>query len=132
MASRIVFAVKPTIYHPTGLKLKDTEYPCPKLLIEELLKDLLYTYNPPGLHKCSSLCRQMAQVVIGYPHSEGVRGSVSEEFEEKLQFFEDAITNFMDDRECWFKEKLEVHSLVIRFLPCTRYLEVADAAIYLF
>lgn len=132
MASRIVFAGNPTVYHPTGLKLRSSECPCPKSLIKELLKELLYPYNPPGLHQCTSLCRQTTQLIIGYPHTEGVRDSVSEEFEEKLQIFEDSVTNFLDDQDSWFKEKLEVHSLVIRFLPCTRYLEVMDAALYLF
>ena len=132
MAYRVVFANSPLVYHPSGLKLKRNECPCPKQLIEELLKDVLLSYNPPELHRCSSLCRQSSQILIGYPYTEDVRTAVSDEFEEKLQIFEDAVTFHTDDEEYWYKEKMEVHSIVLRFLPCVKYLEVINAAIYLY
>ena len=128
---RIAFASNPTVFHPTGLKLKNSECPCPKQIIEELLKDLMHTYNPPGSHQCTSLCGQVTQLLIGCPHTEDLKSSVSELFEEKLQLFEELVTCYLDDGECWYKERMEVCTIAIRFLPCVKYMEVIDAAIYL-
>ena len=132
MATRFIFTKTPTIYHSTGLKLEKYECPCPKKLIEELLKDLLISWNPPHLHKrCTSLCGQPVQLVIGYPKSVDVKTSCSELIERKVEEYENDATNSLADEDVWYKEKVELHSLAIRFLPCVKVMEILDAALYL-
>ena len=132
MDTRFVFAKTPVVFHASGLILDRHECPCPKQLIEELLKDLIVTWNPPHLHRrCTALCGQPVQILMGYPKSVDVKSSCSELIEKKVMAYEEEATNCLADEDVWYKEKVEMQSLVLRLLPCVKVMEILDAAIYL-
>ena len=129
--NEVIFMKKPTIYHATGLILTGSNLPNPECLVSELLQDIFVTWNRPYPHRCTKMCRQMAQIFIGYPRTEDVKSSCSDRCEKAVRLFEHRITNELESLDQGEKEILEIQSIIIRFFPCVNYLEVVDAAIYL-
>ena len=126
----ISFARKPSVYHPTGLKLSGPDIPCPKDLINELLQEIFVTWNRPYPHVCNKLCRQMTQLYLGYPNTVDVKSACSDRCEEIVMNYEDAITSALMDTDSCDLGQMELQSCIIRFFPCVSSLEVVDAAIY--
>ena len=133
--TRFIYANEPVMFHSNGLVMGDREMPPihriigkeTKAFINTLLKKILVEVNPIGYHQCNSLCKQSVQFLLGYPHGCDLRSAVPVEMDNKLDEFEKLI-----ERKVYqTKEKVEVQTVSIRLLPCSRYLEILDCAIYL-
>ena len=118
------------IYLPNGLLL-DKRF-CPtsyasKIIIDRLLTHLFVESNPRDGHRCTNLCSQTTQCLIGFPNTEDVRTSCPTRDAELVEQFE----KWMSFIICEPDEEVTLQSLVIEFLPCSRVLEVLAVSFYL-
>ena len=133
--TRYVYKNEPVMYHSNGLMVGDREMPPisrtigaeTKRFINDLLKRILVDINPVGYHQCNSLCKQPVHLLLGYPHGCDVKSAVPVEMDKTVANFEELI----EKRVYSLKERVELQTLSIRLLPCSRYLEILDCAIYL-
>ena len=130
MSTRVAFASTPLMFHSNGL-LVDAKLLPPvkaiKQLIYELMVDILLTVNPYKNHQCTSLCGQDVQIILGFPHGSMVAEALPPKANRLLKEFENMVKRitYADEQDA------EVQSLVVRFLPCSKYLEIISASIYL-
>ena len=133
--TKYIYAKEPVMFHANGLLVGDREMPPiakiigkeTKLFINNLLKKILVDVNPIGYHQCNTFCKQPVQLLLGYPHGCDVRSAVPVEMDEAVAEFEKLI-----EREVYLMdEEVELQTISIRLLPCSRYLEILDCAIYL-
>lgn len=135
MTTKFTYACEPVMFHANGLKVGDREMPPAYLIMGPqikkftncLLKKILVETNPVGHHKCNSMCRQQVQFLIGYPHGCDLKSAVPLDMREKVEDFEKLISNrlYQDIID------VEVQSVAIKLLPCSRYLEIIETAYYL-
>lgn len=135
MATKYSYASEPVMFHANGLKVGDREMPSAASMMgshmrrftNNLLKKVLVESNPVGHHQCTSFCRQQVQFLIGYPHGCDLKNSVPRDMVDMVENFETLISkklygNIVD---------VEIQSVSIRLLPCSRYLEIIETAFYL-
>ena len=133
--TRYVYAKEPVMYHANGLLVGDREMPTmarlmggeTKIFINKLLKGILTDVNPVGYHQCNSFCKRTVHFLLGYPHGCDVRSAVPLEMDAVVKEFEELI----EEKIYLMEERVEMQSISIRLLPCSRYLEILDCAIYL-
>ena len=135
MRTKYTYACEPIIFHENGLMVGDRENPSAAVIMgkalknftNNLLKKILLEANPIGHHKCNALCRQEVQFLIGYPHSCELKSSVPSDMREFVENFEKLIGKKLYKGE----REVEIQTLAIRLLPCSRYLEIIETAFYL-
>ena len=133
--TRYVYAKEPLIFHANGLLMDHRELPKAyrtivgetKDFINDLLKRLLVDINPVGYHQCNTFCKQPVQILLGYPHGCDVRSAVPVEMNKTVGEFERLI----EEKIYSMEERVELQTVSLRLLPCSRYLEILDCAIYL-
>ena len=133
--TRYVYANEPIMFHANGLTIGGRESPTAavlmgedmKMFINGLLKRMLVDINPVGHHQCNSLCKQTVHLLLGYPHGCDVKTAVPIEMEKTVSEFEKLI----EKRVYSMEERVEIQTISLRLLPCSRYLEIIDCAIYL-
>lgn len=135
MTTKYTYACEPLMFHENGLMIGGRGMPTAanimgkaiKSFTNNLLKRVLLEANPIGHHKCNSFCRQEVQFLIGYPHSCDLKSSVPTDMHQAVENFEQMIRKkvYHDERE------VEIQSIAIRLLPCSRYLEIIETAYYL-
>ena len=135
MATKYVYASEPVMFHANGLKVGDRESPSisrligpeTKKFINDLLKRILVDINPVGYHRCTPFCKQQVHFLLGYPHGCDVRSSVPEDVDEAIDQYERLVEN----KVYGSNEEVELQSISIRLLPCSKHLEILNVAIYL-
>ena len=130
MQTRYVYACEPAVYHRNGLKVNRRDLPsitATKYFINGILGELFTKLNPIGKHTCNSLCGQVVQLYIGFPHSAEVKGSVPANTRQMVAQYEDLLSLMIFNKE----EEVELQSLGLRFLPCPKYLEIISVAMYM-
>ena len=128
--TKFVHTQEPKIYHPNGLLMDKEIMPnksATTLLINHLLHDMFIILNPRCGHKCTRVCYQPTQILIGYPKTEDLRNSCPSGCAEMVEQYEDLLSSLIDDEE-W---EVNIQTLVIEFLPCSEVLEILAVAIYL-
>ena len=135
MTTKYSYASEPVMFHANGLKVGDREMPSAaammgshmKRFTNNLLKKILVESNPVGHHQCNSLCRQQVQFLIGYPHGCDLKSSVPLDMIDMVESFETLISKklYRDTVD------VEIQSISIRLLPCSRFLEIIETAFYL-
>ena len=123
------------MFHENGLMVGDREMPSAAAIMgkamrnftNNLLKRILLESNPVGHHKCNAFCKQQVQFLIGYPHSCDLKSSVPADMRDSVEKFESLIKKRIYDDEL----EVEIQSVCIRLLPCSRYLEIIETAYYL-
>lgn len=131
MPSKIAHAYPhANIFLPNGLML-DRRY-CPtgcaiKILIDRMLTHLFLDCNPSDGHRCSSICAQPTQCLIGFPNTENVRTSCPPKDAELVEKFEKWMSFIL----CEPDEEVTLQTMVVEFLPCSRVLEVLSVSFYL-
>ena len=123
------------MFHANGMLIGDREMPPisrligdeTKKFVNSLLKKILVDVNPIGHHRCNSFCKQSVHLLLGYPHGCDVKTAVPVEMVHMVTEYE----NLVEKRVYRMEERVELQSLSIRLLPCSRYLEIIDCAIYL-
>ena len=128
MATRFIYTSKPQLFHSNGLKLAKHERPsetATQYLLNAIISELLLKVNPSKKHNCTSLCGQPAQILIGFPHSADVISSVSNETKKIIADFEDLLQKLIADGD----EGVVIHSLAMRFLPCSKIVEILSVEI---
>ena len=133
--TRYVYAKEPLMFHANGLLIGDREMPSVsyimgndvKSFMNNLLKRILVDSNPLGFHQCNSFCKQAVHLLLGYPHGCDVKSAVPVEMWQAVDDFERLI----EKRVYGMEERVELQSISVRLLPCSRYLEILDCAIYL-
>ena len=71
MSTRFVYAVQPIIYHQNGLEVAKRDMPSitnVKRFLSTVLERAMLDRNPPETHRCTALCRQPVQLLLGFPH----------------------------------------------------------------
>ena len=130
MPARFVYAKETRIFHRNGLqvqgpnKLKESSI---KLFLNNLVGSFFLLTNTVRNHKCTSLCGQPVQFIIGFPHSTDVTGSVSPSCARMVEDFEELIKETIYDGH----EDVELQTICIRMLPCSKCIEILESAIYL-
>ena len=130
MPARFIYAKTPMIFHRNGLqvqgesKLKESSV---RLFLNNLVGSFFLLTNTARNHKCTSLCGQPVQFFIGFPHSSDVGGSVSPSCARMVEDFEELIKATIYEG----LEDVELQSICIRMLPCSRCIEILESAIYL-
>ena len=128
---RYTYANDPIVYHANGLMIGKKWLPTTntlKFFINGILSKVFVTVNPPKGHKrCSSLCGQPVQIIIGWPHSSDAASSVPSEVKQLVHNLEDMLKKITFGGE----EEVAMQTLAVRFLPCPRHIEILQAAIYL-
>ena len=129
--TRFVHAYRaPEIYLPNGLLLDRSFYPtnsATRVLINRMLKHLFLDFNPADGHRCTSLCGQPTQCLIGYPNSEDVRTACPSKDAEMIEKFEKWMTLILCDQD----EEVTLQTMVLEFLPCNKVVEVLSVSFYL-
>ena len=75
MSTRYVYSSEPKFYHQNGLTIDKRELPSNnsiKYFLNAILGSMIVKVNPIKRHKCTSMCMQMIQVMLGYPHCENL------------------------------------------------------------
>ena len=135
MTTKYTYACDPRVFHENGLLVGGREMPSAaeimgkeiKTFTNNILKKVILEANPIGHHKCNAFCRQEVQFLIGFPHSCDLKTSVPADMYEAVENFENLI-----GRKVYGGERnVEIQSLAIRLLPCSRYLEIIETAYYL-
>ena len=130
MSTRVAFASVPLMYHSNGLIVEARLLPPIKIikhLIHELMADIVLKVNPYRNHQCTPLCGQDVQIMLGFPHGSMVMEALPPKAALLLKNFEGMVRRITYGDE----QDVEVQSLVVRFLPCSKYLEIISASIYL-
>ena len=135
MATKFSYACEPVMFHANGRKVGDREMPPASVLMGSqmkkvtncLLKKILVEANPVGHHKCNSLCHQQVQFLIGFPHGCDLKSAIPVDMREMVENFEE----FISERLYGNTIDVEIQSVAIRLLPCSRYLEIIETAFYL-
>ena len=130
MTARFIYANTPLVYHQNGLQMDKNERPkdsLTKLFINNLIGGFLLRNNPANKHKCTSLCGQPTQFMMGFPHSSEVKSSVEPSLRQMVEDYEELIETVAYEGT----ENVEIQTLCVRMLPCSLYPEILDAAIYL-
>ena len=135
MSTKFSYASDPVMFHANGLKVGGRDMPSAaaimggqlKKFTNNLLKKVLVESNPVGHHQCNAFCRQQVQFLIGYPHGCDLKSSVPADMRESVENFENYISkklygNVLD---------VEIQSVTIRLLPCSRFIEIIETAFYL-
>ena len=120
----------PQIFLPNGLLLDRSFHPMDsstRILINKLLTHIFLDFNPEIGHKCTSLCGQRSQLLLGFPNSEDVKSSCPPKDAEMIEQFERWMTLIL----CNHDEEVTLQSIVIEFLPCNKLVEVLSISFYL-
>ena len=130
MTTRYIYATKPQLFHANGMRFTRQEKPSDaaiQYLLNTVIAELLVKVNAPKKHNCTSLCGQPVQILIGFPHSMDVISSVSSETKKIVADFEDLLQKLTLNEN----GDLSICSLAMRFLPCSKVVEILDAEICL-
>ena len=130
MSTRVALASVPVMFHSNGMIVEAKMLPPIKSierLIKELMMDILLTVNPYKNHQCTALCGQDVQIILGFPHGAMVAEALPAKACVMLRDFEDLVKRVTYNGE----QEVEIQSIAVRFLPCSKFLEIISASIYL-
>lgn len=129
-STRFVHTQPATIFHPTGLLLDRCFTPsdnATSLLVNHLLNDIFIDSNPRNNHKCSQICCQPTQILLGFPNTEDVKSSCPPDCAAMIEQYERLVSLSIFDEG----EEATVNTIIIEFLPCSKVLEILSVGIYL-
>ena len=128
--TRYIHAELPDIFLPNGFKVGLHDLPSAasmRYFINKLLGAILVEANPIAKHCCNKFCRHPSRLMLGFPNSSDVKSSCPVDIRNMVVDFENLLNAFYADDE----ESLEIHTIMIDFMPCPKVVEIIKAAFYL-
>ena len=133
MRTRYVFASEAKIFFANGLKMSDDISPsnmASRILISHILDGAFLASNQNTNHMCTANCGMIVRMLIG-PYGKqdapSLRNSMSSEVLDVVDDFE----LLLDACLGYTQGQTKIKSIGIRFLPCTKILEIIETVIYL-
>ena len=83
MGTRFVYATPPTIYHQNGLEVAKRDMPSMvnvRRFLTTLIERVMVDRNPVDKHRCSAICGQPIQLILGFPHCSEVKDPIKIEY----------------------------------------------------